>query len=651
MVRTLVGAVMAAVLGALVGAGSLALAYRHVPGVVLPFGQPLPQVLTGFYGLERSGELTFAWTGPQATVNLPGLDRQVPWRCTIRLRGGRAADVTQPTVAVDIDGVPGVKGLATNLFEDVVIDVPTRPARDGLTVTIASAPTFVPGPNDKRELGVQVDHVFCAPADGVALPPRQALVAAATAAASFAVAFLVLGAPWWLALVAASVVGGAQALAVATGAALYTRYLDRLPWFAVLTSWSAVLLVGSIAWRAGRSPMPATRFVVAYSSVALYLLLLALLHPSKAVVDALFHAHRLEWVHSGRYLFTQPMPDGVAFPYAIALYVVSLPWMALTRDHVTLLRVVVCTAHILAGLLLYVAIVRRLRDPLAGALAVVLWSLVPTWFLVVGNANLTSAFGQSAATATLLSATIWPLGPRDYYQGVGLFAIAALAQLSHVGTFPQLLGAMLALAVAYRVVGGAELRAPGLWIGGMALAAAVFSVLIYYGHFGQVYGALGKVSGRGTTVNGRGPEAVVPVPGLVRRGGPTPSTAVRAVTGADVGLEAVGWPLVSLALIGAVRLASIESRNRLTLVVLALSAASAAFLAGAMLMPVEDRFYKYNVEFIGRVFFAGYPAVVILAAAGAAWCWRAGRLGQTASALLVTAAVWVGARSWWNWIG
>ena len=168
MVRTLVGAVVAAVLGALVGAGSLALAYRHAPGVELPLGQPLPQVLTGFYGLERSGELTFAWTGPQATVNLPGLDRQVPWRCTIRLRGGRAAGVTQPTVAVDIDGVPGVRRLATNLFEDVVIDVPTRPARDGLTVTIASAPTFVPGPNDRRELGVQVDYVFCAPADGVA---------------------------------------------------------------------------------------------------------------------------------------------------------------------------------------------------------------------------------------------------------------------------------------------------------------------------------------------------------------------------------------------------------------------------------------------------------------------------------------------------
>ena len=81
--------------------------------------------------------------------------------------------------------------------------------------------------------------------------------------------------------------------------------------------------------------------------MALYLLLLAVLHPSKALVDALFHAHRLEWVRAGNYFFTQPMPDGVAFPYAIALYVVASPWMALTRDHVALLRIVVCTAHVL----------------------------------------------------------------------------------------------------------------------------------------------------------------------------------------------------------------------------------------------------------------------------------------------------------------
>jgi hypothetical protein len=482
------------------------------------------------------------------------------------------------------------------------------------------------------------------------MPPRRGLAVAALAAACFAVAFVALGAPLWLSLLAAAPLAGAQALAMVTGPALYTRYLDRVPWLALAPAVSAVMLAAASAWRTGRAASPAARFVLAYSSVALYLLLLAVLHPSKALVDALFHAHRLEWVRAGNYFFTQPMPDGVAFPYAIALYVVTLPWMALTRDHVTLLRIVVCSAHILAGLLIYVAIVRRLQDQLAGALAVVLWSLVPQWFLVVGNANLTAAFGQSVATAALLLATIWTLGPRDYRQGAALFAIAALAQLSHVGTFPQLLAAMAALAVIYRVLGGVELRASAWWIGSTAIAAAIFSVVIYYGQFGEVYRSLGRVSGHTTAVAGRAPDAVATLPGVLPRGGPTPSTGIRIATGADVGLEAVGWPMALLALIGAARLASTHLRNRLTLAVLAWAAATTALLAAAVLTPVEDRFYRYNVEFIARVFYVGWPAVVVLAAAGASGAWRAGPMGRLASSILVGSAVWVGALSWWSWI-
>jgi hypothetical protein len=462
---------------------------------------------------------------------------------------------------------------------------------------------------------------------------------------------VVLGAPLWLAVLAAAAIATVQGLALVTGAALYTSALDRVPRLASLPALSAVVMAWAVVWRTGQKLSPAARFVLAYSAVALYLLLLALLHPSKALVDGLFQAHRLEWVQSGRYLFTQPMPDGVTFPYAIGLYVISLPWMALTRDHVALLRIVVCTAHILVGLLLYVAIVRRVQDRLAGALAVVLWSLVPQWFVVVGNANLTAAFGQSAATATILGATIWALGPRDYRQGAVLFAIAALAQLSHVGTFPQLLAAMVALSVACRVLGGIELRAPGWWIGGTAIAAAIFSVVVYYGQFAEVYRGLGRVSGHAAAAAGRPQAAVAPVPGLLPRDGPTPSTGIRIATGAVVGVEAVGWPMALLALIGTAHLASTHPRNRLTLAVLAWAAATAAFLAGAVLMPVEDRFYRYNVMFISRVFDAGWPAVVILAAAGASWSWRAGSIGRMASATLVGAAMWLGARSWWSWIG
>ena len=80
MVRFLVGAAAAAVLGALIGAGSLALAYTRAPAVALPFDRPLPEVLAGFYNLERSGDLTFAWTGPKATVRLPLAEWLNAWK-------------------------------------------------------------------------------------------------------------------------------------------------------------------------------------------------------------------------------------------------------------------------------------------------------------------------------------------------------------------------------------------------------------------------------------------------------------------------------------------------------------------------------------------------------------------------------------------
>ena len=90
----------------------------------------------------------------------------------------------------------------------------------------------------------------------------------------------------------------------------------------------------------------AARFVVAFAGLVLSVHLIGLAHPSKDFVDAVFQAHRLEWVLGGRYFFTQPLPDGVQFPYAIGLYVFAAPWARLVTNHVALLRVVVCASEI-----------------------------------------------------------------------------------------------------------------------------------------------------------------------------------------------------------------------------------------------------------------------------------------------------------------
>ena len=46
------------------------------------------------------------------------------------------------------------------------------------------------------------------------------------------------------------------------------------------------------------------------------------------------------------------MPGGVQFPYAIGLYSVRRAMVVFARDHVALLRIVVCATDAVAGALL-----------------------------------------------------------------------------------------------------------------------------------------------------------------------------------------------------------------------------------------------------------------------------------------------------------
>src|SRR4029453_3080605 len=222
------------------------------------------------------------------------------------------------------------------------------------------------------------------------------------------------------------------------------------------------------------------------SAAVLYLKLLALLHPSKLVADALFHAHRLEWVMAGRYFFTQPMPSGVSFPYAIGLYVFAAPWASLTSDHVMLLRVVGCAVDVVAGAMLYVAIVRVWNDTLAAAFAVILYHGVPLTHGLLGDANPTTWFQKSVAVVSLMAATVLPLGGHLLALGA-LFVSFALAFLSHISTFAVLSLTLVALAALYLWRGGEGRRRGALSLFGVTLAAALFSVGVYYGHFGDVF--------------------------------------------------------------------------------------------------------------------------------------------------------------------
>lgn len=461
MIRSIPRAVAAALFGALIGPACLIGLYATNRDAGFSVGR-LPANSSGFYGLEHGGDGYLVWMSRRGDITLPDLDRRSAWSCLVRFRGARPGNLAQPDVSIAVDGVTMAMRSASNEFQDVTVVVPARPLKSGLALTITSSTTFVPGPSDRRTLGIQVQELNCRPAGGsVVLPPRRATAAAALGAAAMGGALGLTGMTAGSAVLGTILVAVAQAAPLSSGTAPYEDYPGTV---VRLAAWIAVLLVvaSRLLEATNRVALRNTaRFVMAFSAGAVYLKLLALLHPSKPVVDAVFHAHRLEMVLAGRYYFTQLSTSATPFPYAIGLYLVAAPWSILTHNHVALLRIVACASEAVAGALLYLVVVRSRGDRIMGAMAVALFSLVPLSYAIVGNANLTHAFGQSVALAAVAAAAISPADLRRIWRFAVLVLVVTLGFISHIGTLMLLLATLVALALLFRLLGGLTLRAPG----------------------------------------------------------------------------------------------------------------------------------------------------------------------------------------------
>lgn len=633
---------MRALLGALAGACAALLAVAAFtlsnPAIVLDMDVNVPRPVTaGFHGVERVKDETFAWTTQRATVTLRGLDRDAEWVCTAKLRGARPPGLPAAQVTMSVDGITAATHTPGEAYEDVSVAVPRKPGGSSAVVTISTTPPYVP-PSDPRELGVMVDEFRCAPAAGWIMPPRAAVLQAAIAGAVFGALFALASGSLLAVTVAILMFSTALGLLLTTGVASYSRsYLEWvLP--TVLGTAGATGALAALAARRRRALHPATAFMLGFSAAVLCLKTLALLHPSKEVVDAAFHAHRLEWVLGGRYYFTQQMPGGVQFPYAIGLYLVAAPWAALLPDHVALLRIVVAATEAIAAGLLYVAVVRAWGDRLAGAAAVVLYHAAPLSYPTIGNANLTFAFGQSIAVMAVAAATIWTFERRVLLAGAGLFALAALAFLSHVGVFPLVGLTLLSTGLLYAAAGGPELRRASWTVIAASVLAALFAVGSYYAHFPEVYRTLDRV--RAPAMQPQAPTGSASTPPLE----PIPLSE-RGARAARLALDAYGVPLLVLALAGAVRLRG-RPRDRLTLALGGWGISCAVFLVFRILAPVDPRLQRYADEFIHRVYGMTLPAVAILAACGATWAWRKNAAWGLVALVLSGAAV-VNAIGWW----
>ena len=74
-----------AMLGALLGAALLVIAYAWGPDLTVAMDIDPPPIVHGLYPVERAPDgLTFAWSRDQLRVMLPGLDRQHAWEFKLR---------------------------------------------------------------------------------------------------------------------------------------------------------------------------------------------------------------------------------------------------------------------------------------------------------------------------------------------------------------------------------------------------------------------------------------------------------------------------------------------------------------------------------------------------------------------------------------
>src|SRR5262249_36962992 len=139
---------------------------------------------------------------------------------------------------------------------------------------------------------------------------------------------------------------------------------------------------------------------------------------------------------------------------------------------------------------------------------------------------------------------MYPAGRTGWWP-IGLFVIASVAFLSHVGIFPLLLAIMCLTAVLYRWAGGSVLKPAGFQIALAAVLAAILSVVVYYGHFPESYRTLQRLQ-PGSAATATTPAAPSEPTGQAQdaRSVPVRGRVERLMRAANMTASSFGWPML-----------------------------------------------------------------------------------------------------------
>ena len=593
-----------------------------------------------FHGKERNPELNYRWSMGYSTILFPGIGNQ-PVEVTLTLIGFRP-DGQPPQIEVEARGrrftIQTTAAPQTHTFF-----LPRNDPWQGDLQIAISSPTFT----DPRKLGVLVDRVSVRPADfglrPVIVPPLGTL--GGLLAGLVAVYFSII-----VALRRVSpALAGVGLLSILFALLIVTARLEiglLAPQLPVLGLWALSLAVASRVALALllSGKVKSADFAVgagALAMVAAFVLRFGgLTYPQFLTSDILLHAHNVQSVAGGEWVFYERLPDGTPVPYPPALYVLLAPFALLLgaddasislhiKFAASLLDAACCLGLAWAG--------ARLWGGLAGGLAALLYAFSPAPFGLFSAGNYTNLFAQSTLNLTLLAALVFLTNPppipratsslTQYVVNSTQYALLSLATgfaLTMLGHYGMMLGALPIMAffglwaLYAKLRGRDEVGRSGLVLAAFGGALLASFALYYWRFIADIWSQLSAVLRRFLGLEAR---ANVPASGVTEVVRETflerTSRRIAQLVGFEAALPALFGALLPIRQ-GAVR------------------ALTLSWLGAALLFFAVDQALGDAV----RWYYLAAAPLALLAGRYLGQLAGRGRAGALLTALLISAALW-----------
>ncbi|MGH9389618.1 MAG: hypothetical protein ACRD1Z_08380, partial [Vicinamibacteria bacterium] len=344
----------------------------------------------GFHARERGEGKFFRWTDEASGVELRHLPAKGTIEAEVRLRTIRPEGTALPSLAFTANGVTVHRAMALPGVITYHFPFPSTSSR--LTLGIESETFEASG---GRKLGVQVRGIR------LKLPHELPSFEAAALFMSLSAILLLLaglasGLSFPIAVLAAVALNVAFVFLLGLQAVRFSTY-PRDVAFLTASILAAALLLRGILNRLGWLHPSERALATALVSLLLLVKMGALSFPLMLSSDADFQANRMREFLQGNWhttSVTQHQPP-VRIPYPVALYAAAAPLAKSGIELVPALEIVTGLFDVLvSGLLVFLGW-RCLDDFRAGALAAILYQLVPMNMLSFSAGNFTNVFAVS----------------------------------------------------------------------------------------------------------------------------------------------------------------------------------------------------------------------------------------------------------------